>query len=133
MICITIDTWTSIQNLNYMCVTAHFINGDWMLHNKIIKFCLISNHSGDTIEKMLESTLREWGIDGVYTITVDNALANKLGIDYIKKRLKDNNYIILGAEYLHLRCATHILNFVVHESLDTLGDCIDNIRNEVKY
>jgi hypothetical protein len=58
-ICITTDTWTSIQNLNYMCVTTHFIDGDWILHNKIIKFCLISNHSGDSIRKMLESTLRE--------------------------------------------------------------------------
>jgi hypothetical protein len=132
-ICITTDTWTSIQNLNYMCVTTHFIDGDWILHNKIIKFCLISNHLGDSIRKMLESTLREWGIDGVYTITVDNASANKLGIDYIKKRLKDKNYIVLGAEFLHMRCAAHVLNLVVHEGLDELGDCIDNIKNAVKY
>jgi hypothetical protein len=132
-ICITTDTWTSIQNLNYMCVTAHFIDRDWILHSKIIKFCLISNHSGDSIGKMLESTLREWGIDCVYTITVDNASANKLGIDYVKKRLNDKNYIVLGAEFLHMRCAAHILNLVVHEGLDELGDCIDNIRNAVKY
>jgi hypothetical protein len=68
-ICITTDTWTSIQKLNYMCVTAHFIDRDWILHKKIIKFCLISNHSGDSIGKMLESSLREWGISRVYTIT----------------------------------------------------------------
>ena len=28
-VCATMDTWTSIQNLNYMVVTAHFIDGDW--------------------------------------------------------------------------------------------------------
>ena len=28
-VCATMDTWTSIQNLNYMVVTAHFIYGDW--------------------------------------------------------------------------------------------------------
>ena len=28
-VCVTTDTWTSIQNLNYMAVTAHFIDGDW--------------------------------------------------------------------------------------------------------
>jgi hypothetical protein len=27
-ICLTIDTWTYIQNLNYMCITAHFIDCD---------------------------------------------------------------------------------------------------------
>jgi hypothetical protein len=25
-VCLTTDTWTSLQNLNYMCVTAYFIN-----------------------------------------------------------------------------------------------------------
>jgi hypothetical protein len=53
-----------------MRVTTHFIDEDWILHKKIIKFCLIFNHLGDSIGKMLESTLIECGIDGVYTITV---------------------------------------------------------------
>jgi len=25
-VCLTIDTWTSIQNMNYMCITGHFID-----------------------------------------------------------------------------------------------------------
>ena len=27
-VCLTTDTWTSIQNLNYICLTAHFIDSD---------------------------------------------------------------------------------------------------------
>jgi hypothetical protein len=27
-VCLTTDTWTSIQNLNYMCLTAHWIDSD---------------------------------------------------------------------------------------------------------
>ena len=27
--CLTTDTWASIQNLNYMCLTTHFIDSDW--------------------------------------------------------------------------------------------------------
>ena len=27
-VCVTMDTWMSIQNLNYMVVTAYFIDGD---------------------------------------------------------------------------------------------------------
>ena len=25
-VCVTTDTWTSLQRINYMCVTAHFID-----------------------------------------------------------------------------------------------------------
>jgi len=27
-VCLTMDTWTSIQNLNYMSLTCHFIDDD---------------------------------------------------------------------------------------------------------
>jgi hypothetical protein len=86
-----------------------------------------------TIGKMLENSLREWRISGVYTITVNNASVNTMGIDYLKKRLKDKNYTVLGAEILHIRCATYILNLIVREGLEELDSCIDYIRNAVKY
>jgi hypothetical protein len=31
-VCLTIDTWTSIQNMNYMYVTGHFIDPNWTDH-----------------------------------------------------------------------------------------------------
>lgn len=35
-VCFTTNTWTSIQNLNYMCVTTHFIDSGWTLHKRIL-------------------------------------------------------------------------------------------------
>ena len=37
-ISITTNIWTSIQNINYMCVTAHWIDSEWRLQKKIINF-----------------------------------------------------------------------------------------------
>lgn len=48
-VCLTADSWTSIQNLNYMCITAHFIDSDWNSHKRILNFCLLPNHKGKTI------------------------------------------------------------------------------------
>ena len=48
-VCVTTDTWTSTQSLNYMIVIAHFIDSDWTYQNKILNFCLITNHKGDII------------------------------------------------------------------------------------
>jgi hypothetical protein len=124
MVCLTIDTWISIQNLNYMCITAHFIGCDWKLHKKIIKFCLVSNHKGETIECVLENALIEWGIDSIFTITVDNAVPNDVGVEHMKKRIKDKDSAVLGGEFLHMRCVAHILNLVVKEGLVELEDSI---------
>ena len=44
MVSLTIDTWTSIQNINSMVVIAHFIDSEWKLHKRILKFCEIANH-----------------------------------------------------------------------------------------
>jgi hypothetical protein len=30
-VCLTTDAWTSVQNLNYMCLTAHWVDFDWKL------------------------------------------------------------------------------------------------------
>jgi hypothetical protein len=132
-VCITIDTWTSLQNLNYMVVTASFVDHDWKMHKKIIKFDMISSHIGDDLGRLVESTMMEWGIDSLFTITVDNATNNDAMIKFLKRRLKAKPYSVLGCEFLHVRCAAHILNLVVTEGLKGLGACVSNIRNAVKF
>jgi hypothetical protein len=32
------DTWTSIQNKSYLCVTAHWIDDNWKMQKRIINF-----------------------------------------------------------------------------------------------
>jgi hypothetical protein len=68
--------------LNYMCVTAHFINCDWIMHQKILKFCLVFNHKGGNIGRVLETSLIKWGIDSIFKIIVDNASSNDVCINY---------------------------------------------------
>jgi hypothetical protein len=37
-VCLTTDTWTSIQNMNYIVVTGHFIDPIWKYHKRILAF-----------------------------------------------------------------------------------------------
>lgn len=48
-VCLTTDTWTSIQRSTYTCVTTHFIDRTWTLHERIINFWPISSHKGDDL------------------------------------------------------------------------------------
>ncbi|KAK8660282.1 hypothetical protein V6N13_051210 [Hibiscus sabdariffa] len=90
-ICLAIDTWTSLQRVSYMVLTAHWIDEEWMLQKRIINFCLISAHRGENIGEDLEKCIRDWGIERIFTITVDNASAKIVGVEYLRKKLNHRN------------------------------------------
>ncbi|PRQ47720.1 putative transcription factor/ chromatin remodeling BED-type(Zn) family [Rosa chinensis] len=130
---VTTDTWTSIQNINYMVVTAHFMDSDWKLHKRIINFCSITSHKGEDIGRVLEQCLREWDINRVFTITVDNASSNDLAVVYMKRRLRNMNTLSFDGDFLHLRCACHIINLIVKDGIKELENGIDAIWHCVKF
>ena len=132
-ICLTTDTWTSLQNVNYIVITTHFIDSEWVLHKKILSFCQVANHKGETIGKAIKSCLLEWGIDKIFTITVDNASSNDVAISYVKRRLKSWKSIVLDGELLHMRCCAHIINLIVNDGLKDMNDSIASVRNAVRY
>ena len=84
---LTTDTWTSVQNINYMVVTAHFVDSGWNMQKRILSFKVIPNHQGTSIGKLLEDCLLEWEVQRVLTISVDNASANKVAVDYIREKM----------------------------------------------
>ncbi|CAL8176611.1 unnamed protein product [Prunus armeniaca] len=129
----TTDTWTSIQNINYMVVTIHFMDSDWNLHQRIISFTKITSHKGIDIGKTLDACLTDWGIHKVFAVTVDNASANDGAVEYMAQSLKAMNTLMLDGKYLHLRCACHILNLIVKDGLKELSASIEGIRNCVKF
>lgn len=127
------DTWTSNTNQNYMCVTAHFIDNDWKLHKKIIGFFLVEGHRGEDIGKSLENCLAAWGIDKVFTITVDDDSANNDAIKYMQRVLNESNGCIAKGEYLHMRCVAHIVNLIVSEGLKEINRSVVRVRAAVKF
>ncbi|KAH9707839.1 BED-type domain-containing protein [Citrus sinensis] len=120
---------------NYMVITAHFIDAEWVLHKRILSFTPIANHKGDGIGKLIETCLIDWGIERLFTITVDNASANKVAITYVKKKLANwsVNSMILNGLYMHVRCSAHIINLIVQDGLAEVNHSIASIRNAVKY
>ncbi|CAH9082608.1 unnamed protein product [Cuscuta europaea] len=132
-VCLTTDCWTSLQNINYMCLTAHYIDVEWNLCKKVLNFCQISSHKGELVGKVIESCLHDWGIDRVLTITVDNASSNDTMIAFLKRKLNSWKGSVLGGEFMHSRCCAHIINLIVSEGLKDLHDSISAIRNAVRF
>ncbi|CAL5390480.1 unnamed protein product [Camellia sinensis] len=132
-ICFTTDIWTSIQNLCYMCLTTHFIDDDWKLQKRIINFCQVEDHKGETLGKKIEALLKEWDIDGLFTLTVDNASSNNLTSQSLKRTTKLWKGIFLGHEFLHMHCCAYILNLIVSDELKDIESCIAIVRHAMRY
>ncbi|CAN1789273.1 Putative AC transposase [Linum perenne] len=130
---ITTDTWTSVQNLNYMCITAHYVGKDWKLHKKIINFTKITSHKGDDIGAKLAECLEEWGLKNVFTVTLDNASTNDVACTFLKDKLETWGTSFMNGRYLHVRCVAHIVNLVVNDGLNEIGMSIKRVREAVRW
>ena len=97
-----------------MIITVHFIDDDWNLHKRILNFYQIAYHKGDTIGRAIEKSLETWG-DRLFTVTIDNASSNNLGIAYLVKMFRGKNGLVLDGEFIHVRCCAHILNLIVSD------------------
>ncbi|GJT67243.1 zinc finger BED domain-containing protein RICESLEEPER 2-like protein [Tanacetum coccineum] len=102
-ICLTTDTWTSLQRINYMCLTAHYIDNDWGIESN------------------------------VFTITVDNASANDVAVAYLKSKFANREKFVLEGKWLHVRCTAHVMNLIVQDGLSHIGKSVDCVRAAEKY
>ncbi|GAU32561.1 hypothetical protein TSUD_218190 [Trifolium subterraneum] len=132
-VALTTDCWTSIQNLNYLTLTAHFVDNEWKYQKRIVSFTVIPNHKGDTVGRKIEEVLRVWGIRSVSSITVDNASSNDVAVAYLKKKIKTMNGLMGDGNCFHMRCCSHILNLVVTDGLKDKHLSVTSIREAVKF
>lgn len=131
MVHLTTDTWTSsCQRVNYMVVTAHFIDDSWVMHKMIINFRPIDSHKGEDIGRLLLDCIHGWGIKNVMTMTVDNASSNNTAIDFLKRKLP-NMYD--GGKNFQVRCIAHILNLIVKDGLKEHQYSVNCVTKAVRY
>ncbi|GFZ20805.1 hypothetical protein Acr_28g0015100 [Actinidia rufa] len=134
-ISITTDLWKSGQKIQYMVVTAHFVDRDWKLQKRVLNFCNVPPpHSGVIIADALHKCFIDWGIENkVSTITVDNAKYNDTCLRILKDSFALKKKLPLGGKIFHVRCCAHIVNLLVQDGLGEIGDIVDGIREGVKY
>lgn len=131
---LTTDIWVApYTRASYMVVTAHFIDSWWQLKKLIIGFRNVYDHKGATICKVLIDCLEEWEIKRVFSITVDNATSNSSAMRRFKEKFVENgdDALVLNGRFLHMRCATHILNLIVKEGLLEVDNNISAIPNGI--
>ena len=64
----------------------------------------------------------------VIAVTLDNAAANTLAIDFLRPLVKG-----FHEELFHQRCACHIINLIVKSGLKRIQEPISKIRESIKF
>ncbi|KAH1046336.1 hypothetical protein J1N35_037120 [Gossypium stocksii] len=131
-VCLTTDTWTSLQRVNYLCITAHFIDNDWKLNKKILNFCPISSHKGESIGMVIEKCLLNWGIDKLFIVTVDNASSNDVAIGYLRKKFNPRGGLVQNEHFYEVTLRVSGTSYVTSNNFfDELSE-IDILLRDVQ-
>ncbi|KAK8333601.1 hypothetical protein V6Z12_A10G212600 [Gossypium hirsutum] len=136
LICLTSNNWNSDHtNDEYICITAHWVDKDWKLQKRIIRFRALSPpYDGLNIADELVLCLSQWGIDKkIFSITLDNASYNDVLVSCLKNHFRANQAILCDSAFFQVRCCAHILNLIVKAGLELSDDVVGKIRNGIKY
>ncbi|KNA22522.1 hypothetical protein SOVF_033200, partial [Spinacia oleracea] len=134
-ISITTDMWTaSNQKKGYMVVTSHFIDQQWILRNRTLRFCYVPcPHTNGIIAKVLMDCLSQYSLENkISSVVVDNCSTNDAMMKILLEKF-EKRYLLLGGEFLHMRCSAHILNLVVQDGLDVIKSDIEKVRECVSF
>lgn len=133
-VCLTTNAWTSSQGLQYMALKIHFIDNGWKLQKRIINFVMVPiEASVDNLADIIKNYLREWNIEKICTITLDDSTANDLLARTLSGHYSSRGLLLLQGRAIQVHCWGHVLNSTVQEGLDEIKDSICRVRNAVKY
>lgn len=118
-IALTTDIWTSRQTQTFMCVTAHFINSDWVLKSHVLETVQLKTaHTAHTIASELKRVAEEWSVENkIRMIVTDNASNMTRAVSLVGWR--------------HIPCFAHTINLVVTNSISAI-DSLEMLVKKVK-
>ncbi|GJR45390.1 zinc finger BED domain-containing protein RICESLEEPER 2-like protein [Tanacetum coccineum] len=135
-ISLTTDLWKSKhQSIEYMVITAHFVDANWKLQKRVLSFVEIPppRHGIDIADTLL-MCLRDWEIEEkIMTISVDNASANDAAMRILTAHFKRLGTLFRDGIFFHVRCCAHILNLMVQDGLEVIKDIVQKVHASVSY
>ncbi|CAA2937928.1 zinc finger BED domain-containing DAYSLEEPER isoform X1 [Olea europaea subsp. europaea] len=126
---ITLDFWTSYEQILYMSVTCQWIDANWSFQKVLLDICHIpSPCEGTEIHYVLSKVIRLYNIDTrIISCTHDNS-SNAL---HACHKLKGNLDSQKVAPFCYIPCAARALNTIIDDGLKTTKSVILKIREFV--
>lgn len=134
---ISVDMWRSSAQMDYLCLTCHYIDhasDEWKLRKKILNFVHVEEHfTANQIANLIVEKLQEWGIDRkLAAIVLDNCTSADIVATELIRVMQPRRLLLLNGNLFHVRSCAHILNQTVEESLEQTSDIINRVREMIQ-
>ncbi|XP_015651013.1 zinc finger BED domain-containing protein RICESLEEPER 2-like isoform X1 [Oryza sativa Japonica Group] len=130
--------------VKYICLTAHFIDAEWRLQRKIIKFgvfwslptdlermilykeaCVLDSESGPY--NVIAEAISDWNLDNkLFSLISVSEIRNHEGTTKLKDMLIQKNSLPIRGELYNIACVDDVLNNIVSKGQSMLH-LVDNI------
>jgi hypothetical protein len=128
------DMWTSNQTIGYMCITCHFLEDDWKLHKRIVKFAFMKTpHTGVAMFNEVLKFIQEWNIEDKFAITLDNASNNNAMVKLLRSNLLEKQKLYGKGKLFHHRCAAHVLNLICKAGFEIINPIVHKVWESMKF
>ncbi|CAK8578866.1 unnamed protein product [Lathyrus sativus] len=133
-ISLTIDLWNSrTHNKTCICLTAHFVDANWKLVNKVLTFCTVYL-SGDERCKRMIDCLSDFGIEKkIFSLTLGDSSENDILQEQLKTQLVLQNGLLCDGEFFRVHCFARVLKLIVKEGLELVSDAVCKIRESIRF
>ncbi|XP_068653616.1 zinc finger BED domain-containing protein RICESLEEPER 1-like isoform X1 [Aristolochia californica] len=132
---LTAEFWSSSKELEYIRLTAHYLDDDWKLQRRVLNFSVLEDPLvPESIAKTILEKLYDWNIDRkVFSIVMDNSPTNdEIGQELIKL-LAPIGSLFMGGDIFHVHSCAHIVNVLVQDGMEVINEVVHKVRESVKY
>ena len=122
-----LDMWTSPNMFSFLAVTAHFIDSEWNLVERLLTFQDTTDHSGAGQAAIVKEHLDFFGLsERLGCLTMDNATNNDTLVVSLAGSMENFNCSGLSpkwdASHSRIRCLPHIINLAVQAFLKSFDN-----------
>lgn len=134
-ISLAVGMWSSPENVDYLSLTANYIDDNWKLQRKILNFLTLdSSQTEDTLSDLVIKCLMDWDVDRkLFAMTLDDCFSYDDIASRTKNWLSQNRPLLKNGELYDMRCASHLMKSLLHDSMESLKEVSVKIRESVRY
>ncbi|KAJ7963888.1 Zinc finger BED domain-containing protein [Quillaja saponaria] len=134
-ISLSADTWTAVNDAEYICLTANYIDESWQLRKRILNFFKIDpSHTEEMLSEAIMTCLMDWDIDRkLFSMTLDSCSTSENISIKIGERLSQNKFLYCDGQLFDMRCALNILSIMAQDALGALSEVTCKIRESIQY